>query len=329
MKSQKNISNNKNLFKFNSLKISVYSKYFIDCKSEKDLQLSFNLIKTKKIPFFILGEGTNVVFKKNFNGLIIKNSFKKKRQIIGEKIIVSGGYNWDAFVRFCLTNSFYGLENLSGIPGSVGASPVQNIGAYGVEVSSFIDHIEVYNLKTGNVELLNNKNCNFNYRHSIFKESKHLFIKKVFFKFDQNFKPNLSYKDLEKEKPEDVEKLRKKILQIRNQKLENHRIEYNVGSFFKNPIIEKNQLQSLLKTHANLKFYKHQKDYKVSAAWLIEQANLKGFALNKSKVSKKHSLVLVNKDKSSNSILKLSKKIKDTIKKKYKIILEEEPTIVG
>ena len=89
------------------------------------------------------------------------------------------------------------------------------------------------------------------------------------------------------------EKLRKKILKIRNQKLENHRIEYNVGSFFKNPIIEKKQLQSLLKTHANLKFYKHQKDYKVSAAWLIEQANLKGFALNKSKVSKKHSLVLV------------------------------------
>lgn len=328
MKLQKKITSNKNLLEFNSLRVSVYSKYFIDCKTDKDLQLAFNFIKNNKIPFFILGEGTNVVFKKNYNGLIIKNSFKKKRQIIGQKIIISGGFNWDAFVRFSIVNSLFGLENLSGIPGSVGASPMQNIGAYGEEVSSYIDHIEVFNFKTGNIEILNNKNCYFGYRHSIFKKSKYLFIKNIFFNLNQSFKPNLSYNDLKNEKFENVKKLRKKILQIRNQKLENYKIEFNVGSFFKNPIVSKYQLQKLLKTYPKIKFYNHGKTYKVSAAWLIEHANLKGFILNKSKVSSKHSLVLINKDKSSFSILKLSKKIKDTIKKKYKIILEEEPTII-
>ena len=232
------------------------------------------------------------------------------------------------FVSFCIKNSLYGLENLSGIPGTVGAGPIQNIGAYGEEISDYIEHIEVFNLKTGNVEILNNMNCNFDYRDSLFKKHKHLFIKNVFFKLKEKFIANNSYQDLQDYRFKKASELRKRVLRIRNQKLENYLTKPNVGSFFKNPLINKKDLKKLLSEEADLKFYKHNALIKVSAAWLIERCNLKGMQFNKARVSKKHSLVLINEDKSPNSILKLKNKVKTTVSKKYNIRLEEEPTII-
>ena len=161
MKLQKMIVINKDLSEFNSLQIAINAKYYIECKTDSDIEEAFKFLKKNKIKFLILGEGTNVVFTKPFKGLIIKNSFKKEKKIYKNKVKVSSGYNWDRFVTFCIKNSLYGLENLSGIPGTVGAGPIQNIGAYGEEISGYIEHIEVFNLKTGNVEILNNMNCNF------------------------------------------------------------------------------------------------------------------------------------------------------------------------
>ena len=231
-------------------------------------------------------------------------------------------------MTFCIKNSLYGLENLSGIPGTVGAGPIQNIGAYGEEISNYIEHIEVFNLKTGNVEILNNMNCNFDYRDSLFKKNKHFFIKNIFFKLKDKFIANNSYQDLQDYRFKKASELRKSILRIRNQKLENYLTKPNVGSFFKNPLIKKKDLKKLLSEEVDLKFYKHDALIKVSAAWLIERCNLKGMQLNKARVSKKHSLVLINEDKSPNSILKLKNKVKTTVSKKYNIRLEEEPTII-
>ena len=167
------IVTNKDLSKINSLQISVKAKYYIDCKTDSDIEEAFQFIKKNKIKFLILGEGTNIVFTKPYKGLVIKNLFKKEKKIYKNKVKVSSGYNWDRFVTFCIKNSLYGLENLSGIPGTVGAGPIQNIGAYGEEISDYIEHIEVFNFKTGNVEILNNMNCNFDYRNSLFKKHKH------------------------------------------------------------------------------------------------------------------------------------------------------------
>ena len=307
------IVTNKDLSEFNSLQIAVNAKYFIECKTDSDIEEAFQFTKKNKIKFLILGEGTNVVFTKPYEGLIIKNSFKKEKKIYKNKVKVSSGYNWDRFVTFCIKNSLYGLENLSGIPGTVGAGPIQNIGAYGEEISKYIEHIEVFNLKTGNVEILNNMNCNFDYRDSLFKKHKHLFIKNVFFKLKEKFIANNSYQDLQDYSFKKASDLRKRILRIRNQKLENYLTKPNVGSFFKNPLINKKDLKKLLFKDVDLKFYKHDALIKVSAAWLIERCNLKGMQLNKARVSKKHSLVLINEDKSPNSILKLKNKVKTTV----------------
>ena len=322
------IVTNKDLSEFNSLQIAVNAKYYIECKTDSDIEEAFQFTKKNKIKFLILGEGTNVVFTKPYEGLIIKNSFKKEKKIYKNKVKVSSGFNWDRFVTFCIKNSLYGLENLSGIPGTVGAGPIQNIGAYGEEISDYIEHIEVFNLKTGNVEILNNMNCNFDYRDSLFKKHKHLFIKNVFFKLKEKFIANNSYQDLQDYRFKKASELRKRILRIRNQKLENYLTKPNVGSFFKNPLINKKDLKKLLSEEVDLKFYKHDALIKVSAAWLIERCNLKGMQLNKARVSKKHSLVLINEDKSPNSILKLKNKVKTTVSKKYNIRLEEEPTII-
>ena len=328
MKLQKMIVTNKDLSEFNSLQIAVNAKYYIECKTDSSIEEAFQFIKKNKIKFLILGEGTNVVFTKPYDGLIIKNSFKKEKKIYKNKVKVSSGYNWDRFVRFCIKNSLYGLENLSGIPGTVGAGPIQNIGAYGEEISDYIEHIEVFNLKTGNIEILNNMNCNFDYRDSLFKKYKHLFIKNVFFKLKEKFIANNSYQDLQDYRFKKASELRQRVLRIRNQKLENYLTKPNVGSFFKNPLINKKDLKKLLSEEADLKFYKHDALIKVSAAWLIERCNLKGMQFNKARVSKKHSLVLINEDKSPNSILKLKNKVKTTVSKKYNIRLEEEPTII-
>ena len=328
MKLQKKIITNKNLSKFNSLQIDVKAKYYIECKTDSDLEFAFHFIKKNKVKFLILGEGTNIVFTKPFEGLIIKNLFKKEKKIYENKVKISSGYNWDRFVSFCIKNSLYGLENLSGIPGTVGAGPIQNIGAYGEEISNYIEHIEVFNFKTGNIEMLNNMNCNFDYRNSFFKKNKHLFIKNIFFKLKNNFISNNSYQDLQVYEFKKASDLRKSILKIRNEKLENYLTKPNVGSFFKNPLIKKQDLKKLLKQEADLKFYNHDDLIKVSAAWLIERSNLKGMQFNKARVSKKHSLVLINEDKSPNSILMLKNKIKTTVLNKYNIRLEEEHTII-
>ena len=322
------IVTNKDLSEFNSLQIAVNAKYYIECKTDSDIEEAFQFTKKNKIKFLILGEGTNVVFTKPYKGLIIKNSFKKEKKIYKNKVKVSSGFNWDRFVTFCIKNSLYGLENLSGIPGTVGAGPIQNIGAYGEEISDYIEHIEVFNLKTGNIEILNNMNCNFDYRDSLFKKHKHLFIKNVFFKLKEKFIANNSYQDLQDYRFKKASELRKRILRIRNQKLENYLTKPNVGSFFKNPLINKKELKKLISEEADLKFYKHDALIKVSAAWLIERCDLKGMQLNKARVSRKHSLVLINEDKSPNSILKLKNKVKTTVSKKYNIRLEEEPTII-
>ena len=321
---------NKNLKDFNSLKLEYSCDSFYEINDFEDIFHLSEKIREENKKFWILGEGTNVVIVDDLKGIVVKNNLSGI-SIDKNSVEAASGENWDYLVKVCLKENLFGFENLSGIPGSVGACPVQNIGAYGVEVSNFIEYIETINLIDGNIEVFNAHECKFGYRESIFKKLPNHFITKIKFSLSTIFKPNLSYESLpEKMEINSAEELRKIILNIRENRLINPEQEPNVGSFFKNPVVSKIQMENLLADHPDLKFYFVKEDqYKISAAWLIEKIKMKGYQGKDCGVSKKHSLVLVNFSKKSENLINLSKKIKDVIRKKFNIELEYEPTFIS
>ena len=321
---------NKNLKDFNSLKLEYSCDSFYEINDFEDIYHLSEKIREENKKFWILGEGTNVVIVDDLKGIVVKNNLSGI-SIDKNSVEAASGENWDYLVKVCLKEKLYGFENLSGIPGSVGACPVQNIGAYGVEVSNFIEYIETINLIDGNIEVFNAHECKFGYRESIFKKLPNHFITKIKFSLSTIFKPNLSYESLpEKMEINSAEELRKIILNIRENRLINPEQEPNVGSFFKNPVVSKIQMENLLADHPDLKFYFVKEDqYKISAAWLIEKIKMKGYQGKDCGVSKKHSLVLVNFSKKSENLINLSKKIKNVIRKKFNIELEYEPTFIS
>lgn len=321
---------NKNLKDFNSLKLEYSCDSFYEINDFEDIYHLSEKIREENKKFWILGEGTNVVIVDDLKGIVVKNNLSGI-SIDKNLVEAASGENWDYLVKVCLKENLYGFENLSGIPGSVGACPVQNIGAYGVEVSNFIEYIETINLIDGNIEVFNAHECKFGYRESIFKKLPNHFITKIKFSLSTIFKPNLSYESLpEKMEINSAEELRKIILNIRENRLINPEQEPNVGSFFKNPVVSKIQMENLLADHPDLKFYFVKEDqYKISAAWLIEKIKMKGYQGKDCGVSKKHSLVLVNFSKKSENLINLSVKIKDVIRKKFNIELEYEPTFIS
>ena len=328
MKLPKNFSSNHSLKENNSLKLNYTADYFVSCNSEKDLFLIFDFLEEKKIKYWIFGDGTNLILKNNLKGLVIKNNLKGF-SVNGNSVIVSAGENWDDVVSKTLKKNLYGLENLSGIPGSVGATPIQNIGAYGSEISNFVDYVETFNLEKGRFEIFSNQACNFSYRESIFKRNPNLMVTKICLDLSQEFKPNTHYEALPKS-VKNASEQRKNILNIRSQKLPDHQKIPNVGSFFKNPIISEMQLKKLSADFPDIKNYLlEDKNYKVSAAWLIENAGLKNSKKGDCGISNKHALVFYNYSESSDFILSYSSEVIDIIKKKFGIILEYEPSIIS
>ena len=321
---------NKNLKDFNSLKLEYSCDSFYEINDFEDIFHLSEKIREENKKFWILGEGTNVVIVDDLKGIVVKNNLSGI-SIDKNSVEAASGENWDYLVKVCLKEKLYGFENLSGIPGSVGACPVQNIGAYGVEVSNFIEYIETINLIDGNIEVFNAHECKFGYRESIFKKLPNHFITKIKFSLSTIFKPNLSYESIpEKIEINSAEELRQIILNIRENRLINPEQEPNVGSFFKNPVVSKIQMENLLDDYPDLKFYFVKEDqYKISAAWLIEKIKMKGYQGKDCGVSKKHSLVLVNFSKKSENLINLSKKIKNVIRKKFNIELEYEPTFIS
>ena len=321
---------NKNLKDFNSLKLEYSCDSFYEINDFEDIFHLSEKIREENKKFWILGEGTNVVIVNDLKGIVIKNNLSGI-SIDKNSVEAASGENWDYLVKVCLKENLYGFENLSGIPGSVGACPVQNIGAYGVEVSNFIEYIETINLIDGNIEVFNAHECKFGYRESIFKKLPNHFITKIKFSLSTIFKPNLSYESIpEKIEINSAEELRQIILNIRENRLINPEQEPNVGSFFKNPVVSKIQMENLLADYPDLKFYFVKEDqYKISAAWLIEKIKMKGYQGKDCGVSKKHSLVLVNFSKKSENLINLSNKIKSVIRKKFDIELEYEPTFIS
>ena len=329
MKLSNKIKKSFSLKENNLLKIDSTAKFFIEIFDLEDLKNIQNFTSTKKINFCILGEGSNVVLPNLLNKLVIKISFNEI--LIEDNLITVGaGKNWDDFVLWSLENGYCGLENLSGIPGSIGAAPIQNIGAYGSEVSDFIDEVICFDMESNSFVSFTNNDCGFSYRQSIFQDRDSLIVVKVKFKLTKDFQPNLEYEDLNFLKEEEITPfiIRKHILKIRKAKISDPKEHPNVGSFFKNPIISLDELEKIKQILPRIKFYSYiDNKVKISAAFLIESLNLKGFALNNARVSEKHSLVLENKSEKSEDILDLASYIQDSVLENYNIKLEIEPQI--
>ncbi len=329
MKLSNKIKKSFSLKENNLLKIDSTAKFFIEIFDLEDLKNIQNFTSTKKIDFCILGEGSNVVLPNLLNKFVIKISFNEI-SIEDNLITVGAGKNWDDFVLWSLENGYWGLENLSGIPGSIGAAPIQNIGAYGSEVSDFIDEVICFDMDSNSLVSFTNNDCKFSYRQSIFQDKDSLIVIKVKFKLTKDFQPNLEYEDLNFLKAEEITPfiIRKHILKIRKAKISDPKEHPNVGSFFKNPIISLDELEKIKQILPKIKFYSYiDNKVKISAAFLIESLSLKGFVLNNARVSEKHSLVLENKSEKSEDILDLASHIQASVLENYNINLELEPQI--
>lgn len=300
---------------YNTFNVDSKAKSFALIETYSDFINLYNNINKNNQKLYFLGNGSNILLTKDIESIVIHNKIKEINILQEDNenvfIEVSSGTNWHSFVEFCLENNFYGLENLALIPGSVGAAPVQNIGAYGAEQKDFFESLTVFDFNSGKSYNIFLDECGFDYRYSKFKtnEFSNLFITKVQYKLKKKFIPNINYKDIlnyftkiPNFKPENIEPqmVFDAICEIRNKKLPDYTIEPNAGSFFKNPLINKNTLENLLKIFPEMNYYEQNLGlYKISAAFLIEKAGWKGKKIGKVSVSDKHSLVLINRDKAS------------------------------
>jgi UDP-N-acetylmuramate dehydrogenase len=333
------IKENYSLKKYNSFNIDVVAKEFIQINSVKELiDLQKNLKNKNKL---FIGGGSNILFTNNFEGLVVHINLKgisvKKINENFSEIKVMSGENWNELVNWCIENNLGGIENLSLIPGNVGAAPIQNIGAYGVELKDVFISCEVYDLNTEKLNIYNLNDCKFGYRDSIFKKNKNLIVVSVKMKLSsKNHKINTSYGGINDElkklniKEPTIKDISNVVCEIRNKKLPNPNKIGNAGSFFKNPIVNSKKINWLKENFNNLPFYKiDENSYKIPAAWLIETSGFKGKDFGNFGVHKTQPLVLVNYGKASGGdINKLSLSIKEVVNKIFKIELETEVNII-
>jgi len=331
MKTYKNSS----LRKYNTFGLSHKANVIIEVENESDIQdLDPQLLSNL---YLIIGSGSNLLFTQDFNGTILKiNLFGKT--VIDEDdsdvtLSVKAGEIWHDFVEWTVDNGYYGLENLALIPGTVGASPVQNIGAYGKEVREFVEKVKVFDLKTQSWIWMSNEECEFEYRNSYLKRNIGRYIvSEVVFRLSKFPNLNLSYGGLKQKlidnnitspSPKDVLSA---VIDIRNSKLPNPSEIGNAGSFFKNPIVDRNTCTQLLETYPNLVHYKVSETLeKLAAGWLIEQAGWKGKTYDGYGVYDKQSLIIVNYHLEEGDKLKqLSEDIQYSVKDKFGIVLEPE-----
>ncbi len=325
----------------NTFGIDVKATYFVEVKTEAELieLCQGGFLEGKQ--HLVIGSGSNILFTKDYDGVIIKNSiggvvFKKSGKLI--RVIAGGGVNWNDLVVESLENGANGLENLALIPGTVGAAPVQNIGAYGVELKEIFEQLKAVEVATGKIKVFTKAQCTFAYRNSVFKkELKGKFIiTEVTLDLHNTDKINTSFAPiriaLEKkgiENPNSFD-VNKTVIEIRNSKLPDPAKIGNAGSFFKNPVIPKVVYKELqIKNNGMPAFPQANNKVKVPAAWLIEDTGWKGKTIENAGVSPVQSLILLNLGGATGKEIKdLSKDIQESVFKKFKIRLEVEVNII-
>lgn len=332
------IQQNVSLQTYNSLAVPATAAYLAELTSLDKVREAIEFAQNKKLSMFVLGEGSNTVFKSDYTGLILLNrllGIELLEENSNEVIVkVSAGENWHRFVTYTLKNGWLGLENLALIPGFVGAAPIQNIGAYGVEVKDFIESVDLINLETGSQTTMMSNKCAFGYRDSIFKEALkgQIIITAVTFCLKKQTAVNISYPALSSYFKDQLSPTSQDVFTavctIRSEKLPNPCDVPNAGSFFKNPVISPEQYAELIIEYPNMVCHPFGNDYKVAAAWMIDSAGWKSRVNNSVRVHSEQALVIINPEKRSGSeVLVLAEAIKKDIYTKFGIELEIEPTI--
>ena len=326
----------------NMFGVEVSAKYFIEAKNETDIKEALSFSKTENLPVLCIGGGSNILFTKDFNGIVIKIGIKGINILEETKeyaIIESyAGEFWDDLVTFCVNNEFYGIENLSLIPGTVGAAPIQNIGAYGIELKDVLDSVEGIFTDSNTKKVFTNPECGFDYRDSIFKhELKDKFIvTKIILKLSKKKKFNLNYRafqeflnlvDKEKITIKDVSEL---VKEIRSSKLPDIKEYGNAGSFFKNPEISSVEFFRLQERYPDIVHFQVEKGkYKIPAGWLIEKSGFRGKREGEVGTYKHQALVIINYGNANGKeIISFAEKIQEAVKIKFGIKLIPEVNII-
>jgi len=333
------IEKNKSLKSLNTLGLDVNAMWFSEPENLEELKSLLKDRQYKDVDKLITGSGSNILFKGNYNGLVIHPAIKEISIVNIDNDFVyvraGAGVEWDNFVVWCTDRGWGGVENLSSIPGCVGACPIQNIGAYGSEVKDTIASVEFLMLSNGHEFVLDNKNCIFGYRDSIFKnelKSKTV-ITFVTFKLSLHPQININYVDVSEKlagiQEPTLNDVRQTIAQIRKKKLPDPAIIGNAGSFFKNPVIEKERALKLQKDNPTLRLYPTDEGYKVPAGWLIEQCGFKGVRFGNVGVHPNQALVLVAYEGATGEeLIHLAEKIKRSVKDRFSIDILPEVNVI-
>lgn len=334
------IKENFSLKKYNTFGIEVKTKYFVEYSTLNELSNFLGTQRKQGLPLMFIGGGSNVLFTKDFEGYLLHSKINGV-EIVKEEddkvyLRVGAGEDWDEFVEYCVKNDWGGVENLSLIPGNVGTCPIQNIGAYGVEVKDVITEVESIEIDTLKKTLFTNEECRFGYRDSVFKgklRGKHI-INYVTFCLSKKHIFKLDYGNLKEALKEydqvNLQNIRQAVINIRDSKLPKPEVIGNAGSFFKNPVVHTNILENLKKSYADIPFYLQEDDsVKIPAGWLIEQAGWKGRNIGKVGVHEKQALVLINHGGASGQeIVDLALEIQKSVKEKFGIDIEMEVNVI-
>ena len=324
---------------FNTFGVDAIAKRYVSISEVKELQEIVALEKE----LFVLSGGSNLLLTQDLDTLVVHLNTKGKELVSSNKthakIKVQAGENWHEFVLWCLEKNYGGLENLSLIPGNVGTSPIQNIGAYGVEVKDRITEVEALEIATGKLQIFQNKDCHFGYRDSVFKNKLkgQYILTSVTFQLSTNahqiedsygaIQEELALKHIFEPTPKDISAA---VIKIRNGKLPNPKDIGNSGSFFKNPVVGKTLFTTVQKKFKDLPYYVLTDDrYKIPAGWLIEQCGFKGKRFGAVGVHEKQALVLVNYGSATGKeVIALAQKIQATVLQRFAISLEMEVNVI-
>jgi len=326
----------------NTFNINVDGKYFAEVASVIEIKEAIKFADARQIPLLVIGGGSNLLFRKNYPGFVMKINFRGIELVdeTHENVIIKAGAgeSWDDFVAYCVTHGYAGIENLSLIPGCVGASPVQNIGAYGVEMKDHFESLEYYHFKSGEIRYFTSDECRFGYRNSIFKNELkgQGVVLSVLFRLNKfpSFKTGygaireaLSHQGVGELS---LAAIRSAVIQIRQTKLPDPAEIGNAGSFFKNPTVSKNIHDLLIRENRKLVSFPQSGDtFKLAAGWLIDQCGWKGYREGDSGVHAKQALVLVNHGNATGlEIFNLSEKIRMSVLDRFYVELEREVNII-
>lgn len=328
---------------YNTFGVEANARYFAEVNSVEELTQTLKQSKNQTLPILFLGGGSNILLTKDFEGLAIQLHLKGiSEEIINENevlITAKAGENWHEFVIFCLSKNYGGLENLSLIPGNVGTSPMQNIGAYGTEIKDVFVECKALNLETLELETLSAEQCRFGYRDSIFKQEgkgKHVILEVTFRLTRENHLIKTEYGAIQSElqnlgiENPTIQDISKAVINIRQSKLPDPKVIGNAGSFFKNPTIPLAQFEDLKQRFENIQGYTNGDSVKVPAGWLIEQCGWKGKQIGNVASHKLQSLVIINAtgNATGKEIFDFSTMIIESVKEKFGIELEREVNII-